>query len=167
MNPNDSELESQLRALLPRPASPTLEQNIATELACAEIVPAARVPAAAVLRRTTRVRSSLPGWLNGIGWAFAGAIVALAAVTLGARFQAAPPEVAVSAAPAAEFEHAASSEELVNATDEGVVVDDDEFLRQVHYYTLERHVWVNPQTGARVEVEIPREDVRFTPVAMQ
>ena len=60
-----------------------------------------------------------------------------------------------------EFEHPETTEALVATEDEGVVLDaEEEPVRQIHYYTVERHVWTNPQTGERMEIEIPREDVR-------
>lgn len=40
-------------------------------------------------------------------------------------------------------------------------------MRQIRFSSIERHVWNDPDTGARMEVEVPREDVRFMPVAMQ
>lgn len=169
MNLNDSEFESQLRALAPRPPGVALEERIAAELRT--IAP--RAAAAGVVSR--KKSRGLPGWLSGFGWAFAGAAVALTAMALLDRLSAeratSPTTASITAAgeaTAAEaLEHTGSTEELVGARDEGVVLDGEEPVRQVHYYSVERHVWRNPQTGALVEIEIPREDVRLTPIAMQ
>jgi hypothetical protein len=170
MNLNESELEQQLRLLRPRPARTELEGKIAAALSQPELLLAERTPTAAILRRARPVAAPWAQWLRGLGWAFAGAAAAVAAITLldhsesgnsGAR-------IAAVAAPAAAFEPTESTEELVTAEDEGLVLDSDQTpVRQVRYHSLERHVWVNPQTGARMEFEIPREDVRFISVAMQ
>ena len=45
--------------------------------------------------------------------------------------------------------------------------DDQEPARLVRYSTLEHHVWTHPRTGARLEVEVPREDIVLIPIAMQ
>ena len=109
-------------------------------------------------------------WLRGLGWALAGAAAAVAAITVMNRSEignSAAVTAAIAASDAA-FEPTESTEELVTAEDEGLVLgSDQEPVRQVRYHSLERHVWVNPKTGARMEFEIPREDVRFISVAMQ
>jgi hypothetical protein len=170
MNLNESELEQQLRQLRPHPASAALEGKIALALEQRDWSLAERVPTAAVIRRARPASFSWTKWLQGVGWALAGAAAAVAVIAV-ARHDETPPsrmtEVALSA-PAATFEPTESTQEIVNAEDEGVVLDSDqEPVRQVRYHSLERHVWVNPQTGARMEFEIPREDVRFISVAMQ
>lgn len=169
MNQNESEFEQDLRALRPRPASSALEERIAADLARHELTVVEHVPAAAILRRERPARAPFAGWLSGLGWAFAGAVVACAAIAVSERMQGRALSLAAVAEPAAEtFQHAESTEQLLTAEDEGVVIDEEKTpVRQVHYYSVERHVWVNPRTGARMEFEIPREDVRFTPVAMQ
>lgn len=164
MNLNESELEEQLRLLRPRAASPQLEERLATALA-----PHESVPAAAVLRRGRAERAPLVRWLQGLGWALAGAAAAVAAIALmNARDVAKSSAGIAAAAPSEGFEPTESTEELVTAEDEGLVLaSDQEPVRQVRYHSVERHVWVDPRTGARMEFEIPREDVRFMPVAMQ
>jgi hypothetical protein len=170
MNLNDSELEHQLRLLSPRPASPGLEEKIGSAVVRRETALAERSPTAAILRRGPVEAGPWSRWLQGLGWALAGAAAAVAAIALThqSEMPGASASTAVAQAPTAAFEHTESTEELVNAEDEGLVLDSDqEPVRQVRYHSLERHVWVNPQTGARMEVEIPREDVRFISVAMQ
>ncbi|MEI9894844.1 MAG: hypothetical protein WDN28_13410 [Chthoniobacter sp.] len=44
---------------------------------------------------------------------------------------------------------------------------DDGPAREVRYTYLERHAWSNPHTGARVYLEVPREDVYLLPVSLQ
>ena len=61
-----------------------------------------------------------------------------------------------------------SVDELIGAQDEGLVYGaDEEPQRQVRMVYLERHTWTNPQTGAVIEFEVPREDIVLMPVAMQ
>ncbi len=160
MNLNESELEEQLRLLRPRAANPELEERVAAAMS-REIV-----PAAAILRRSRPEAAPFVRWLQGIGWAVAGAAAAVAAIViLNPR---ADRPAGIAAVTVEVFEPTESTEELVTAEDEGLVLaSDQELVRQVRYHSLERHVWVNPQTGARMEFEIPREDLRFMPVAMQ
>lgn len=170
MNLNDSEFEQELRQMRPLPASTSLEDKIASALSRHEIVRAERVPTAAILRQPEGSSAIFVRWLQGLGWAVAGAAAAVAAIALMDRGEAgnAPTLAAVVETSAEAFEHTETSEELVTAEDEGLVLaGDQEAVRQVRYHSLERHVWVNPTTGARMEVEIPREDVRLVSVAMQ
>lgn len=159
MNLNDSEFEEQLRAL--RPAAPAPE--LAAALARALKSPGGQIATAGVLARPAR---RLPGILRGLGWACAGAAGAVAVLVLWERSQ--PPAAAVAHVTAPAFDHAESSAELVAAEDEGFVYADDEPpARQFRYNSIERHVWTNASTGARMEIEIPREDLRLLPVALQ
>jgi hypothetical protein len=173
MNLPDSEFEEQLRLLHPRPTSPQLEEAIAASLQQREIALVDRAPTAAILRPPRSAPASFWRWFQGIGWALAGAAAAVAAIVLVNHFEAGAEATKLAAttaaaAPAAGFEYAESNAELVTTEDEGLVLaGDQEPVRQVRYHSLERHVWVNPNTGARMEVEVPREDVRFMPVAMQ
>ncbi len=168
MNLNDSELEQQLRLIQPRAASATLEEKIAAALERQELVRVERVPTSAILRRAEPGPSAFLRWLQGLGWAVAGAAAALAAIAILNPAETRRAPALAAAAPVEAFEHTESTEELVTAEDEGLVLaSDQEPLRQVRYHSLERHVWVSAATGARMEVEIPREDVRFVSVAMQ
>jgi hypothetical protein len=170
MNLNESELEQELRLIRPSPASAGLEEKIAAALGRRELTLAEHTPTAAILRRGAIKRSVLGQWWQGLGWALAGAAAAVAVVALLEHRESATPSSVATAetAPASTFEPTESSEELVTAEDEGLLLDSDqEPVRQVRYRSLERHVWVNPQTGARMEFEVPREDVRFVSVAMQ
>src|SRR5690349_8074740 len=140
MNLNESELEQQLRQLRPRPASAALEERIALALDQRELSLAERVPTAAIIRRARPVSSGWTKWLQGLGWALAGAAGAVAVIALARHGETRPspmPEVAL-AAPAATFEPTESTQEIVNAEDEGVLLDSDqEPVRQVRYHSLE------------------------------
>lgn len=168
MNPNESELEERLRALSPAAPPPTLAESIARELKPREMAVAVRVPTAAVLARPVASSRSFPGFLRGLGWACAGACAALAIIAMErGRVQVPPAQVSVAVAEPA-FDLAESSAEILAAEDEGLVYSDDEALaRRVRYSSIERHVWTNASTGARMEIEIPREDIRLMPVAFQ
>jgi hypothetical protein len=112
------------------------------------------------------------GWLRSLGWAAAGAAAAIAGVLY---FHREPREAAQTAPAVAAVEPeggdylpAESESELLGADETGIVyVDGAEPFRQMRFLSVERYAWSNPETGARVEVEVPREDVVLMPVAMQ
>jgi hypothetical protein len=112
--------------------------------------------------------------LRDFGWACAGAVAALAVLAL------LPAKLARTSAPHAKsepsaavattntFEHDDTTNELVATQDsEQVVETDGGPAREVRYTYLERHAWSNPTTGARVYLEVPREDVYLIPVSLQ
>jgi hypothetical protein len=168
---NDSELEDQLRALSPRSPSPELEERVARELSAspAQTAPFAR---AGVISRQPRGGSAWR-WLRDIGWACAGATLALIA---GAFFA---PEDTVAPVPEstskltavasdAAFDLAGTTSELVATEDSDQVVETENGpVREVRYSFRERHAWTNPRTGARMEIELPRQDVYLVPVSLQ
>lgn len=158
MNPNESEFEEHLRSFAPAAPPPALAQAIARELH-------PRTAAAGVIARPR----PLAGFLRGLGWACAGACVAIAAIVLTERTaRPTQPAPAAAAEPASSFDLAESSAEILAAQDEGVVYADGEApARLVRFSSIERRVWTDADTGARVEIEIPREDIRLTPVTMQ
>jgi hypothetical protein len=107
---------------------------------------------------------------GGLGWAAAGAAAAIAVLMWLPHFRqsAASGGGSQSVAEGGSFQATESERELVDATDDGVrYVDGEEPMRQVRYTYVVRHIWTNAATGARVEVEVPREDVFLMPVAMQ
>jgi len=171
---NDTEFENHLRGLL-RPAAPTsdLRERIREDLGTT----AAGLPAySGSLPRPKR--SFLQVLLRDFGWACAGAAAALAVLALLPAKQTPQtpvsvpgetPVVATTAnAQANTFEHDETTNELVAAQDsEQLVETTDGPAREVHYTYLERHAWSNPHTGARVYLEVPREDVYLLPVSLQ
>ncbi len=74
-----------------------------------------------------------------------------------------------SSSPAGDFQALEVTRELVSSDEEGQLLyrDGNNPVRQVRYLYRERHSWVNPRTGARVDVEVPREDVVLKPVSLQ
>ena len=165
---NESEFENQLRGLQPVAPSPSLEENIARQLASHHAL--ATVETRASVRPRRAVEVDAPGFFErifpGFRWAFAGAAAAAAVFLAMNHFQqptAFNPQRAV-----ADFEPVEVTSDLVTAEDGGIVYEEeDEPARLVRYTTLERHVWTHPVTGARLEVEIPRQDIVLVPIAMQ
>ncbi len=167
---NVSDFENELRALHPVAPSPTLEDRIATGIARS----AGRSQAALDLDSDrppgTLAFRGLHEWLQRLGWALAGAAAAIAGVLFfqsDARELPSPlPEIA--AVEAKDFVPSESESELVEAGETGIIYTEDaEPFRQMRFRSVERYAWTNPETGARVEVEVPREDVVLMPVAMQ
>jgi hypothetical protein len=162
---NDSDLELRLRALAPAAPSPALKRAVAQELATAH---AAATPARGWAR---------PRWWRDAGWALAGAAAVLLAVAFVAPAGRMPSPLAqvpvpVGTAPVVPdddtFEHTEASQELLAADDSPEVIETAEGpAREVRYSFRERHAWANPRTGARVVIEVPREDIYLLPVSLQ
>lgn len=174
---NESEFEQELRALRPAAPSPALAKRIAAEMPTSQALTVApsraldQVPAAGKIARPER-GSTLLGLLRGLLWAGAGAAVA-SVILLNRTPQVSAP---TSADVPAQEESVAMTEtpdqtvsELIESTDEGLIYDQSTSApqRQMRYTYLERHIWTNPQTGAVIEFEVPREDIVLMPVAMQ
>jgi hypothetical protein len=164
---NESDLEKELRSLLPTQPSAQLAEGIAAELKNPE---RPSEPASGLLVRTANKSPFMRPWslvLAGV----AAVIVGFFAVTLlpkpGPANIASNSETAVSLVAFNEAPDE-SVDELIGAQDEGLVYGaDEEPQRQVRMVYLERHTWTNPQTGAVIEFEVPREDIVLMPVAMQ
>ena len=156
---NESEFENQLRALAPAAPSPAIERRIAAAMS------APRTPAAGIIVQPRR--SPWAGMLRGLLWASAGA--AAAALILHTRAPQTAPVAPGLAEVAQPVTTAETVSELIATADDGLVFDEDtaEPQRQMRFTYLERHVWTNPQTGAVIEFEVPREDIVLMPVAMQ
>jgi hypothetical protein len=175
---NDSEIEDQLRTLKPAAPSPDLAARIERQLAAT--APSSQT--AGVIPRPARP-SVLWQWLRDLGWAGAGAAAALAAVALFSTAQkpttpapaTANTTTVADAAPAVTaktddqaFEPTESSRELVAVNDSNELVETaDGPVREVRYTYRERLAWAHPGTGARLEIELPREDVYLLPVSLQ
>jgi hypothetical protein len=165
---NESDLEKELRSLLPTKPSAQLAERIAAELK----QPPARVnePAAGLLVRRPKKALFMRPWSILLAGA-AAVVIGFFAVALwlkpGSTSIASKPETAVTAVALNETPDE-SVDELIGAQDEGLVYGEgEEPQRQVRMVYLERHTWTNPQTGAVVEFEVPREDIVLMPVAMQ
>ena len=149
---NNTDFENQLRALRPVAPSQALERRIAAELS---------TPSSGLVKME---RESWFGWLfPRLGWATAGAVVALG-ITAITRTEPAAITVPIASAPAVVEQRSA---EILNANDEGLTVDRDQGVaRLVRLSSIERRAWVDA-TGAEMIVEVPREELVLVPVAYQ
>lgn len=173
---NESEFEAELRALKPAAPSPTLATRIAAELPAHSLAVAPsraldHAPAAGVVARPQR-ESLLLGLLRRLLWAGAGAAVAsVVLLNRTPEFPQTPTSLAPTQAASIAVNAAPDQtvSELIESADEGLIYDQDSASpqRQMRYTYLERHFWTNPQTGAVIEFEVPREDIVLMPVAMQ
>jgi hypothetical protein len=180
---NDADFENNLRDLL-QPARPSadLQQRIRQQLQRTD----ARPGTVASGRLSPAPRPGLLfRLLRDFGWACAGAAVVLAVLafwpgrqTPPASVVTQPPQVeplaatllpaTATAANTAAFEHDGTTNELVATQNSDELVEtDDGPAREVRYSYVERHAWSNPSTGARVVLEVPREDVYLLPVSLQ
>jgi hypothetical protein len=68
-----------------------------------------------------------------------------------------------------DFKAMEITRELISTEEEGQVFYQNGAtpMRQVRNRYREHHSWTNPRTGARVDIEIPREDVFLKPVSLQ
>jgi hypothetical protein len=161
---NESDLETELRALQPARPSPSLEAAIARELSAEPRTLALRPTAGIIVRPERRRGFNL--W-RGFGWAFAGAAAAFAVLASipTATHKGAEP---ASAKEAAYFEPLESAREFIAADQSEILYDGEDGPAQlVRYSSVERHSWTNPTTGALVELEVPREDLFLVPVSYQ
>jgi hypothetical protein len=199
---NDSQFESNLRALCPATPPAPLEDRIAAGLSAPEPSPAKKDREPLSIRFEQARESLLIRCFHSLGWAIAGAASAVAAIALypakPAPVKAEPLTARVSATvstpsaalessstpanslPAAssapsdsgqtsDFQAVETTRELIS-TEEGNELfyrNGTSPMRQVRYLYRERHTWTNPRTGARVDVEVPREDVFLKPVSLQ
>lgn len=170
---NESDFENELRTLRPVTPSAALEAKIAREISTSHVIAVSAT--SGTLARRAEYRTAEPGMFSrmatAFGWALAGAVGAVAVAWLAGSFDK-PRQVAAPAGTVAavepDFEPAGVTRELIAAEDGGVIYDDDqEPTRVLRYTILEHHLWSHPVTGARLEVEVPREDIVLMPVAMQ
>ena len=173
---SESDFETELRALRPAAPSPQLSGRVAREL---------RSPH----RTTVRTADTLPNprrsfarrLIPPIAWASAGAVASLGVMFWLTGGDALPRLLrgnveGVGTAGVDASRHALSrqlaavetSRQLVSAEEEELVFEPaDEPARRVRFTYLETHAWSDPQSGVRVEFEVPREDIVLIPVGMQ
>jgi hypothetical protein len=159
---SDSDLEEELRALRPARPLPGLEEAIARELVPQR--PIALRPASGVLTRpSARPRFS---WWPSLGWAVAGTFALVALLLL--PFSGTKEITAVAQTSSLVFEPVDSQPEILSAANDEVSYDNEQGPTQlVRYSSIERQTWANLETGAQLEVEMPREDVFLIPVSYQ
>jgi hypothetical protein len=75
----------------------------------------------------------------------------------------------IGAGDTGDFQAVETTRELISTQEEEQVLyrNGNTPMRQVHNRYREHHSWTNPRTGARVDIEVPREDVFLKPVSLQ
>lgn len=165
---SESEFEKELRSLRPAEPSARLAERITRELR-------ADAPAAMCGPRSGMIGGRegagfFAKVIHALGWATAGA--AATVLTFIAIRPAAPTPQTADAQPpqihGAPIASVDTDRELISATEEDLLFDAaDDPARRLRFYYLERHSWTDAETGARIEFEVPREDIVLMPVAMQ
>ncbi len=162
---NESEFENELRRVRPARPSENLSDRIAADLSGTMIA----TPASGTLTRSAR--SPAWRWVARLAWACGGAAVALAATASGKLGVASQPKPSASInaeTKTPDFEIVDASRELIKAQDEGLLfISETEPQRRMRLSYVERMTWTNPETGAVIEYETPREGVVLMPVALQ
>ncbi len=165
-----SELETELKKLRPRAASPGLAMRIERALAEAPVA----TPSAGILpkRRDFRVN-----WFGlGLGLAAAAAFLLLARVNVERAPGKRQSVVAVTPAPFAaltptgdSFVPVGLTQVVYNTRDEGLhfPAGADQPVRRVRSQKRETLQWRNPGTGASLRVSYPSEEVTLIPVSGQ
>lgn len=161
---NDNEIESLMRSLRPRAASPQLEGRVEREL---------------VLGTNLRVidgnAAAKPAirWWQPVAWAGLGAAAAVFVMSLtpAMRTQSSS-ETLTSAAPVDVSKSQPipvnSTREWIDAADQGVQFNEQQLPeRHLRVVSVERHEWIDPRDGARIAVELPHEDTVVLPVSFQ
>lgn len=151
---NDHDIESLLTSLSPARPSAALAKSVDRELE--SDLSWARAP-----------RRKVPGWLPPVLWSAMGAAAAVLLMTTMPALMVSPGGSAVSQAPSVM--PVSTIREVVDAQDEGIRYNDISRLPEQHVklVSMERHAWIDPRDGARITVEMPREDSVVLPVAFQ
>ncbi|HEY2342200.1 MAG TPA: hypothetical protein VGH90_04175 [Chthoniobacteraceae bacterium] len=159
---NESEFENELRALRPQAPSEALKEAIARDLA--RPIDGAGVPALSAGPRERPYQSLL----TGLCWALGGAAAAVAVMlSIDVARGSGSPRNPVPLHTEKNIEPPRASRKMVGAEIGGLVYGDDLAPnRVVRYSSVERRTWADP-SGARVEMEVPREDVLLVPVSFQ
>lgn len=152
---NEQEMESLLRSLSPAGAPPALEARVEREISVGRSL---RVIEGAP---TARMRAWLP-----VAWASLGAAAAVIVLgVLESQPRAALQPGTVASGQAAP---AAAVSEPIFVDDQGVRFNEDKLPeRHLKFVSLERREWVDPRDGARISVEVPREETLVMPVEFQ
>lgn len=152
-------LETELKRLRPRAASPDLLARLEGELS----VPVGRAPVAAF------------PWRGALAWA--AAIAVMAAVGLNWQRKAIPAPVSVPAVsvaspaapspPAADYEPVTAERTIYAAADEGVVtLADGTAAHRVRHHYVDTIVWRDSVNNASLRWSVPAEEVRLVPASI-
>lgn len=166
-----SELESELKKLRPRPASPDLAARI--EIGLAEVAGKGTVTAGILPKPRSRFR---PNWFAlGLGLAAAATFLLLARVNVDRPAKntglalLTPAPITPTAKAMNEFVPSAMTQVVYDVKDEGLHFADgkEEPMRRVRSRKRETVQYRNPQTGASLRVSYPKEEVTLIPVSGQ
>src|SRR6187402_2587829 len=172
---NDSELEACLRALRPVAPSSQLDQKVAGEL-----TPVGAHPRTGKIKRPAS--SGLAVMLPRLFRDFAAACLGATAAFLSLAYLHQVEKPAPAPAPAATLvnteaaivqsavpaptstsevaDNAETTNELVASEDTDQLIDTDSGpAREIRYSYRETHAWQDARTGARIVLEVPRDDV--------
>jgi hypothetical protein len=161
----ESDFETELRTFRPAPPSKTLAEDVARAMS-------ARVPTAGLVDHP-RDGGSFLSVFRPLLWAVGGAAAAAALLvsfrTAVERREASRPVGVVGSALPGGLQPVSTERSLIDAQEEEFVCDDalEEPARRLRFVFLERHTWADQESGAFIEVEVPREDIFLVPVAMQ
>jgi hypothetical protein len=143
MSEHPHDVEALLRGLNPAAPNPELQERVAADLTLDE----------AWLPRQVR---RAPRWLVATGWAGLGAAAAVVAVSLLSPGPSVRPGMEVAAEGKAVMEGGALPASQGRRAATGVKV-----------WSVERRAWIDPEDGAEITVEIPKEEKVVLPVNYQ
>jgi hypothetical protein len=162
---NESDLEKELAALQPAEPSRAWSERVALAMAIDPRTDGVHSRSGVIVHSI-----SLFATLRRFGWVLAGsAATALLIVTLHPTPVADVPAANVAASLPEELMSPVQTARAFIEAEEEEVFDTDSQVpaRRVRFVFLERHTWTDPQTGALIAVEVPREDIFLLPLAMQ
>jgi hypothetical protein len=163
---NESEFERELRALQPAPVSETLRTRVGEALQ----ERAASHPRSGVLTRTRGEHHAIWRVVTRFAMATCAGLIAAAGIS---ALRHGAPRIDSAAAVAQETVSPGFllpfnwSQEVLEAGEEELFFEEMQPARLVRLRSLERQTWSNPDSGALIAIEVPREDVFVVPVAMQ
>lgn len=168
-----SELEAELKKLLPRAVSPELATRLERSLTTEEVAGRGTATAGVLPKR----RSFRPNWIAlGLGLAAAAVFLTLARVNVEKASSKpaglaliTPAPVAPGTSVDANFVPAALTQVVYDRRDEGLhfTKGADEPMRRVRTHKRETVQWKNPRTGASLQVSYPTEEVTLIPISGQ
>lgn len=152
---NESEIETLLTGLTPRGPSPTLRHQVQADLALDRH-----------WLRPSGTRAALRRWAAPCLWAGVGAAAALALLALSpstSREASMPMHSQTALLPVGTIR------EVLRTEDEGIRFNEtsNTHEQRVRLYSVERQAWIDARDGARITVELPREDSLVLPVSYQ
>lgn len=152
---NESEIEALLSALPARPPSAKLLRQVEADLA---LDSQWFRPASA---RTLWRRGSAPLVWAGLGAAAALAVMALSPLAVKESTQTVPEQFALLPV--------GTIREVVRTENDGIRFNEDSQTHEqrLRLYSVERQAWLDARDGARITIELPREESLVLPISYQ